>query len=121
MKTMLRPALFLFVLLSVLTGVLYPLAVTGLAQVLFPHQANGSIVGVGGKPVGSMLIGQPFSSPGYFWARPSATGTHAYNPKASAGSNLGPTNPALMDAVRERMAALRPSIPATSKRYRSIW
>lgn len=111
MKAMLRPALFLFVLLSLLTGVLYPLAVTGLAQVLFPHQANGSMVGVGGKRVGSMLIGQRFFSPGYFWARPSATGTHPNNPEASAGSNLGPTNPALVDAVRERIAALRAADP----------
>lgn len=111
MKTMLRPALFLFVLLSLVTGVLYPLAVTGLAQVLFPHQANGSIVGVGGKSVGSKPIGQRFSSPGYFWGRPSATGTHPNNPEASAGSNLGPTNPALMDAVGERIAALRAADP----------
>ncbi|MGH8650718.1 MAG: potassium-transporting ATPase subunit C [Gammaproteobacteria bacterium] len=82
MKAMLRPALLLFVLLSLLTGVLYPLAVTGLAQVLLPHQANGSIVTVGGKPVGSMLISQQFSSPGYFWRRPSATGPYPYNAAA---------------------------------------
>lgn len=115
MKTMLRPVLLLSVLLSLVTGVLYPLAVTGLAQVLFPHQANGSIVESGGKSVGSTLIGQQFSSPGYFWGRPSATGTHSNNPEASAGSNLGPTNPALVDAVRERIAALRAADPGNEQ------
>lgn len=115
MKAMLRPALLLFVLLSLLTGVLYPLAVTGLAQVLFPHQANGSIVTVGGKPVGSMLIGQQFSSPGYFWGRPSATGPYPYNAAASSGSNLGPTSPALMDTVGERIEALRAADPGNDQ------
>jgi len=111
MLHLLRPELLLFVLLSLVTGVLYPLAVTGFAQVLFPHPANGSIVERGGSPVGSTLIGQQFSSSGYFWVRPSATGTHANNPEASAGSNLGPTNPVLVDAVRARIAALRAADP----------
>ncbi|MGH8608225.1 MAG: potassium-transporting ATPase subunit KdpC [Gammaproteobacteria bacterium] len=115
MLRLLRPALLLFVLLSLLTGVFYPLAVTGLAQVLFPHQANGSIVGVSGKPVGSTLIGQQFSSPGYFWGRPSATGPYPYNAAASSGSNLGPTNAALMDTVGERIAALRAADPGNDQ------
>ncbi len=112
---MLRAALLMFAFLSLLTGVLYPLAVTGLAQVLFPHQANGSIVTVGGKPVGSMLIGQQFSSPGYFWGRPSATGPYPYNAAASSGSNLGPTNSALMDTVGERIGLLRAADPGNDQ------
>jgi K+-transporting ATPase, c chain/haloacid dehalogenase-like hydrolase len=115
MKTMLPPVLLLFVLLSLMTGVLYPLAVTGLAQVLFPHQANGSIVESGGGRVGPTLIGQQFSSPGYFWGRPSATATHPNNPEASSGSNLGPTNPTLVDAVKERIALLPAADPGNER------
>lgn len=107
MKTMIRPVLTLFVSLTVLTGVLYPLAVTGLAQLFFAHEANGSILLVDGKPVGSALIGQSFTSPGYFRGRPSATATRAYNPELSSASNLGPTNPALKEVVGERIDALK--------------
>ena len=102
-----KPAIILFVLLSVLTGVIYPAVVTGLAQLLFASQANGSqLTDNGGKPMGSSLIGQPFSNPGHFWGRPSATGPFPYNAGASSGSNLGPTNPALVDAVKARIEAL---------------
>ena len=111
MKTLLRPALSLFAALTVLTGVVYPLAVTGVSQLLFPQEANGSIVKVNGKAVGSALIGQQFSSPGYFWGRPSATGPQAYNAAASSGSNLGPLNPALSDAVKARIEALKAADP----------
>ena len=106
MKALLRPALTLFAILTVLTGVVYPLAVTGISQLLFPHEANGSIVTVKGKPVGSALIGQQFTSPGNFWGRPSATGPYPNNAAVSSGSNLGPLNPALTDAVKARIEAL---------------
>lgn len=107
-----KPAIILFVLLSLLTGVIYPAIVTGLAQILFPNQANGSLMkDSGGKTTGSGLIGQPFSSPGYFWGRPSATSPFPYNAGASGGSNLGPTNPALIDAVKARIAALKAADP----------
>lgn len=108
----LKPAVILFVLLSVLTGVIYPAVVTGLAQLLFPSQANGSLTtGSDDKPTGSSLIGQPFSSPGHFWGRPSATGPFPYNAGASSGSNLGPTNPALVEAVKARIEALKAADP----------
>ena len=108
---LLRPALTLFAALSLVTGLLYPLAVTGLAQVIFPHQANGSLVENNGQIVGSALIGQQFSAPGHFWGRPSATAPMAYNASGSGGSNLGPSNPALHQAVQERIAALRAADP----------
>jgi K+-transporting ATPase ATPase C chain len=92
--------------LTLLTGVLYPLVVTGIARVVFPYQAAGSLIIRDGRAVGSALIGQPFSSPGYFWSRPSAT-SPPYNAGASSGSNLGPLNPVLADSVRGRVAALR--------------
>ncbi len=111
MQTQLRPALSLFIALSVATGVIYPLAVTGIAQVLFPQQANGSIVSMDGKPVGSALIGQSFTAPKYFWGRLSATGTYPYNAAASSGSNLGPLNPALTDAVKARIDMLKAADP----------
>ena len=108
----LKPAIILFVLLTVLTGVIYPLVVTGLAQLLFPAQANGSLMtDGGGKPTGSRLIGQPFNSPGHFWGRPSATAPFPYNAGASSGSNLGPTNRALIDAVKARIQALKAADP----------
>jgi K+-transporting ATPase ATPase C chain len=108
----LKPAVILFVLLSVLTGVIYPAVVTGLAQLLFPNQANGSLTtGSDDKPMGSRLIGQPFSNPGHFWGRPSATGPFPYNAGASSGSNLGPTNPALVDAIKARIEALTAADP----------
>lgn len=111
MNTQLRPALTLFVLLSLVTGLAYPLAVTGMAQALFPHAANGSLIEQGGKRVGSELIGQSFSDPGHFWSRPSATAPMPYNAANSAGSNLAPTAPALTDAVKARVAALRAADP----------
>jgi K+-transporting ATPase ATPase C chain len=110
----LKPALLLLLVMTILTGVLYPLAVTGLAQLVFPSQANGSVIVVGGKVVGSRLIGQPFDDPKYFWSRPSATGPAPYNGGASSGSNLGPLNDALTDAVRGRIAALRAADPGNT-------
>jgi K+-transporting ATPase ATPase C chain len=110
----LRPALVLFLLLTVLTGFLYPLVVTGVAQLLFPAQAAGSIVTRDGHAVGSRLIGQSFSDPKYFWSRPSATTPQPYNGTASTGSNLGPLNPALRDAIKPRVAALRAADPGNS-------
>lgn len=107
----LRPALTSLLLLTVLTGGLYPLFVTGVAQVVFPDAANGSLVVRDGKAVGSALIGQPFDDPKYFWSRPSATSPHAYNGAASSGSNYGPLNEDLQTAVQERIAALRASDP----------
>jgi len=102
----LRPALVLFLLLSVLTGFLYPLIVTGLAQLLFPVQAAGSLVAHNGQAVGSRLIGQSFSDPGHFWSRPSATTPQPYNGIASGGSNFGPLNPSLTAAIKARVEAL---------------
>jgi K+-transporting ATPase ATPase C chain len=107
----LKPALLLLIALSILTGVIYPLLVTGLAQGLFPHQANGSLIKQDGKIVGSELIGQSFSDPKYFWSRPSATGPVPDNGAASSGSNLGSLNPALEDAVKARIAALKTADP----------
>ncbi|QDD66076.1 potassium-transporting ATPase subunit KdpC [Herbaspirillum seropedicae] len=107
----LRPAITLFILLGVLLGGLYPLLVTGLAQAFFPQQANGSLIERQGQVVGSALIGQNFTSPAYFWGRPSAAGTFPDNGMASGGSNLGPTNPALKQAVEERAKALREADP----------
>ncbi len=113
MLDQLKTASLLFMILTVITGVAYPLLVTGIAQVLFPHQADGSLIaGKDGKPLGSELIGQPFSDPKYFWGRPSATSPQAYNGAASSGSNLGPTNPALMDQVKARIAALHAADPS---------
>jgi K+-transporting ATPase ATPase C chain len=111
MSKILRPALVLFVLLSLLTGLVYPFAVTGIAGLLFPAQAAGSLVERDGKVVGSLLIGQSFSDPKNFWSRPSATAPMANNASGSGGSNLGPTNPALVDAVKGRIAALRAADP----------
>jgi potassium-transporting ATPase KdpC subunit len=106
MSAILRPAIVLFIFLTVLTGVVYPLVVTGIAAVVFPHQARGSIVVRDGAPIGSELIGQSFSNPKYFWSRPSATSPQPYNGTSSGGSNLGPLNPALTDAVKARIQAL---------------
>ena len=110
----LKPALLMLALLTVLTGALYPALVTGLAQAVFPHQANGSQIRQAGKVVGSELIGQAFSDPKYVWGRPSATGPVPYNAAASSGSNLGPLNPALEDAVKARIDALKASDPANT-------
>jgi K+-transporting ATPase ATPase C chain len=111
MKDQIRPALTMLLLLTVLTGLVYPLAVTGLAQVFFPHQANGSLIMREGKVIGSTLIGQYFDKPEYFWGRPSATSPFPYNAAASSGSNLGPTNPVLIEAVKARVAALQAADP----------
>lgn len=111
MFAILRPLLLVFVLLSAITGLVYPLAVTGVAQAVFPQQAAGSLVLHDGQPVGSTLIGQNFSDPRHFWGRPSATAPTPYNAAASGGANLGPLNPALVDAVRARVQALRAADP----------
>ena len=111
MFSQLRPALVLLVALHVLTGLVYPLVVTGVAQVVWHDKANGSLMAVDGKVRGSALIGQPFSAPAYFWSRPSATSPGPYDASGSAGSNLGPTNPALLSAVHDRVAALRQANP----------
>jgi K+-transporting ATPase ATPase C chain len=115
MNNQLRPALTMLVILTVLTGVMYPLAVTGLAQVLFPTQANGSLLVREGQVIGSALIGQYFDQPKYFWSRPSVTSPFPYNAAASSGSNLGPTHPALIQAVTARVAALRAADPGNDK------
>ncbi len=109
-----RPALVLFLLLTIVTGILYPLVVTGIAQKAFPVAANGSLITRGDKVVGSQLIGQAFSSPRYFWSRLSATSPMAYNAAASSGSNLGPLNPALAKAVQDRVDALRAADPGNT-------
>ena len=114
MNTLVRPAIVLFLILTVITGIAYPVVVTGIAHVLFPRQAEGSLILKAAKPVGSALIGQNFSDPKYFWSRPSATGTYPYNGLASGGSNLGPLNPALVDAVKSRIAALRAADPGNT-------
>jgi len=108
MNTQLRPALTLFALLTIITGVIYPLAVTGVAQLVFPHQANGSLIVIDGKTYGSELIGQQFDGPKYFWGRPSAAG---YNAAASSGSNYGPLNPALQESIHARIDALKSADP----------
>lgn len=107
----LKPALLVLALMTVLTGVAYPLLVTGIAQGLFSDQANGSLIEQDGKIVGSALVGQPFSDPKHFWSRPSATGPVPYNAGASSGSNLGPLNPALEEAVKARIDALKAADP----------
>jgi K+-transporting ATPase ATPase C chain len=121
MFTELRPALVLLLLLTAVTGIAYPLLVTGVAQVAFPAKANGSLIEVGGKPVhdgaravGSELIGQPFADPKHFWSRPSATSPYPYNASSSSGSNQGPLNPALTDAVTARVKALRDADPGNT-------
>lgn len=107
----LRRALTLFLLLTLVTGILYPLAITAVARLAFPSQAAGSLIERDGRVVGSALIGQSFSDPGHFWSRPSATSPMPYNAANSSGSNLGPSHPALADAVKARIAALRAADP----------
>jgi potassium-transporting ATPase KdpC subunit len=111
----LRPAAISFLLLTLLTGIAYPLLVTGISQVAMSDKANGSLIVKDGKPVGSSLIGQAFSDPRYFWGRPSATGPVPNNASASSGSNIGPTNPALIDAVKGRVQALRDADPGNQQ------
>jgi len=115
-RHILRPALVLLVLFTLLLGLAYPAAVTGAARLLFPFQATGSLVTAHGKAVGSALIGQAFFSPGYFWPRPSATAAYPYNALASGGSNLGPSSPALIAAVRSRIQALLLAEPQNTTR-----
>ena len=120
MVSQLRPAFLMLIILTVITGVLYPLVVTGIAQVAFPHQANGSLIVIDGKAYGSELIGQQFDDPKYFWGRLSATSTFAYNAfnadalTGSSGSNYGPLNPALTDAVQARIDALKAADPGNT-------
>lgn len=114
MVKLLRPAIVLLLLLTAITGLAYPFAVTGIAQLVFPRQASGSLIMRDGKPVGSGLIGQSFTDPKYFWGRPSATTPQPYNGTASGGSNLGPSNPALTDAVEARITALRAADPGNT-------
>ena len=114
MNSILRPALVLFAVLTALTGVAYPLIVTGIGQAAFPEQAAGSLIQRDGKTVGSALIGQNFSDPKYVWGRPSATGPYPNNASASSGSNQGPLNPALSDAVKGRIDALRAADPGNA-------
>lgn len=111
MISQLRPAFFMLLIFTVITGVIYPLAVTGIAQIAFPHQANGSFINIGGKTYGSQLIGQQFNEPKYFWGRPSAAG---YNAAASSGSNYGPMNPDLIKAVQARIDALKAADPTNT-------
>src|SRR5262249_37805308 len=109
-----RPALVSLGIFTVITGVAYPLIVMGIAQAAFPKQANGSVLVRDGKQVGSSLIGEPFSDPKYFWGRPSATTPQPYNGGSSSGSNLGPANPALLEAVEKRVKALRDADPGNT-------
>jgi K+-transporting ATPase ATPase C chain len=111
----LRIAVILIVLLTCVTGLFYPLAVTGVAQLVFPAKANGSLIQKDGKLLGSELIGQQFSDPRYFWSRLSATGPYAYNAGASSGSNYGPLNPALLDAVKKRVQDLKTADPENTQ------
>jgi K+-transporting ATPase ATPase C chain len=110
-----RPAILMIVVMTVLTGVIYPLVVTGIAQVVFPIQANGSLIHEGNKLVASSLIGQPIDAPKYFWSRPSATSPYPYNASNSSGSNLGVNEPNLIAAVKGRIAALRQADPDNGK------
>jgi len=114
MTTVIRNSLMSLLVFTLLTGIIYPLVVTGIAQVIFPHQANGSVIIKNGKAVGSELIGQQFDDPKYFWGRLSATTPYPYNGGSSSGSNLGPNNPDLMNAVQARINALRLADPANT-------
>jgi len=109
-----KPAIVIFFLITLVTGIVYPLVITGIAQLIFPVQANGNLIQHDGKIVGSALIGQPFTSPDYFWGRLSATSTVPYNSGVSSGSNIGPTNSALIDEVKARVDALRAADPGNS-------
>ena len=113
-KDQIKQAILIFIVLSVITGVIYPLLITGIAQVFFPAQANGSLIYRNGKSVGSSLIGQAFNDPGYFWGRISATSSVPFNAASSSGSNLGPSNPALLEVVKARIEALRAADPGNT-------
>lgn len=114
MGRLIRNATSMLLVMTLITGIAYPLLATGVAQMLFPHQANGSLIEKNGKPIGSELIGQNFDDPKYFWGRPSATAPQPFNGTASNGSNQGPTNPALRDAVQQRIDALRKADPGNA-------
>jgi K+-transporting ATPase ATPase C chain len=114
MVKLIRQSITMLILLTAVTGIAYPMVVTGIAQLIFPRQANGSLLVQKGKPIGSTLIGQSFTDPKYFWGRPSATTPQAYNGASSGGSNLGPSNPALTDAIEQRSAALRATDPGNT-------
>jgi len=111
---MIRQCLGVFLLLTLVTGVVYPLLITAVARLAFPGQATGSVIEHDGRAVGSRLVGQPFSAPGHFWSRPSATAPQPYNGSASTGTNVSPTNPALTDAVAQRVKALRDADPVNT-------
>ncbi len=111
----LRPAILILLLFVVITGLVYPAVVTGVAQVVFPYQANGSVIMANGKAVGSALIGQPFTDPKYFWGRISATSPYSYNAASSSGSNLGPVNPALFAEVGSQIQALKAADPSNTQ------
>jgi K+-transporting ATPase ATPase C chain len=115
MRAQIRPALMALLIFNVLTGLAYPLVVTGISRLIFPHQANGSLIEANGNVIGSTLIGQQFDAPTYFWGRLSATGPYPYNAAASSGSNFGPTNPALLDDVKARIAALKAADPLNTQ------
>lgn len=114
MRSQIRPAIVILAIFTLLTGILYPLVITGIAQLIFPHQANGSLIDQNGQAVGSALIGQSFDDPRYFWGRLSATSPYPYNASASTGSNLGPSNPALTEEVKARIAALKAVDPTNN-------
>ena len=114
MRAQIRPAIISIAIFTLITGIVYPLLITSIAQVIFPHQANGSLILQDGRVAGSELIGQPFDDPHYFWGRLSATSPYPYNAASSAGSNLGPTNPALTDMVNARIAALKAADPTNN-------
>jgi K+-transporting ATPase ATPase C chain len=116
MLKIIRNTLMSLLFFTILTGFIYPLAVTGIAQAIFPMQANGSIITKDGKPVGSGLLGQQFDDPRYFWGRPSATSPYPYNGGSSSGSNLGPSNPALLKGVQDRVKALRDADPGNTEK-----
>jgi K+-transporting ATPase ATPase C chain len=115
MLTQLRPAIVLFALLAIITGLIYPFFITGVAQAVFPRQANGSLIYRNGQPVGSVLIGQPFDDPKYFWGRLSATSPFPYNAAASSGSNYGPLSSTLTHAVQYRIDALKAADPTNNR------
>jgi potassium-transporting ATPase KdpC subunit len=115
MRAQIRPALMTLLIFTILTGLVYPLVLTGIAQLVFPAQANGSLIIANGQTVGSSLIGQSFDDAKYFWGRLSATGEYPYNAAASSGSNLGPTNPALLEAAKARIAALEAADPSNTQ------
>lgn len=111
MRTQIRPMLVFFLAFTIVLGILYPLTITGIAQVAFPEQANGNMIERDGRILGSRLIGQPFDDPRYFWGRPSATSPYPNNAASSSGSNLGPTNPVLMERIQARIEALKAADP----------